>query len=135
MKQLQDSNPTIVARETLKQLALLKIPPTPNNYHKLYNQIAGNADSDGDSAAALPSVQEQSADKQVEESAVVWGETIEILLKQLENKHGKLTLAKKREGVNRVLFKFSKDSEQLHNKLRALIESWGGIVPGISSII
>lgn len=129
MKQLQDSNPTIVARETLKQLALLKIPPTPDNYHKLYNQIAGNADSGGNSAAALPSAQEQSADKHVEESAVVWGETIEILLKQLENKHGKLTLAKKREGVSRVLSKFSKDSGQLHNKLRALIESWGALSP------
>lgn len=131
MKQIQDSNPTIVARETLKQLALLKIPPTPDNYHKLYNQIAGNADSGGNPAAALSSAQEQSADKHVEESAVVWGETIEILLKQLESKHGKLTLAKKREGVNRVLSKFSKDSGQLHNKLRALIESWG-VLPSAS---
>jgi len=129
MKQIQDSNPTIVARETLKQLALLKIPPTPDNYHKLYNQIAGNADSGGNPAAALSSAQEQSADKHVEESVVVWGETIEILLKQLESKHGKLTLAKKREGVNRVLSKFSKDSGQLHNKLRALIESWGALPP------
>lgn len=127
MKQLQDSNPTIVVRETLKQLALLKIPPTPDNYRKLYNQIAGNEESGGNSTAALSSVQEPSAGKQVEESTVVWGETIEILLKQLESKHGKLTLAKKREGVNRVLSKFSKDSGQLHNKLRALIESWGAL--------
>lgn len=127
MKQLQDSNPIIVVRETLKQLALLKIPPTPDNYRKLYNQIAGNEESGGNSTAALSSVQEPSAGKQVEESTVVWGETIEILLKQLESKHGKLTLAKKREGVNRVLSKFSKDSGQLHNKLRALIESWGAL--------
>jgi len=50
------------------------------------------------------------------------------LLKQLENKQGKLTIAKKREGVNRVLSKYSKDSEQLHNKLKGLIDSWGELV-------
>ncbi|WP_258193072.1 GGDEF domain-containing protein [Nitrosomonas oligotropha] len=56
-----------------------------------------------------------------------WGETIEALLKQLESKHGTLTTAKKKEGVNRVLVKFSKDSKQLHNKLKALIDSWGAL--------
>lgn len=35
-------NPSVIARETLKQLAILKISPTPENYHKLYDQIAGN---------------------------------------------------------------------------------------------
>lgn len=41
----QDNNltPSFIARETLKRLALLKIPPTPDNYLKLYEQIAGNS--------------------------------------------------------------------------------------------
>lgn len=39
-----NANPSVIARETLKQLAILKIPPTPDSYHKLYEQIAGNPD-------------------------------------------------------------------------------------------
>ena len=45
MNESKNANPTIVARETLKQLATLKIPPTPDNYYKLYNQIAGVSDN------------------------------------------------------------------------------------------
>lgn len=35
------SNPTDIARETLKQLAARRIAPTPENYLKLYNEISG----------------------------------------------------------------------------------------------
>ncbi|MBS0587711.1 GGDEF domain-containing protein [Nitrosomonas sp.] len=125
MKQLKDSNPTIIARETLRQLASLRIPPTPDNYHKLYNQIAGNADDGANSAVVVTVNPAVSVDNTVAESAPDWGETIELLMKQLESKQGTLTTAKKKEGVNRVLVKFSKDSKQLHNKLKALIDSWG----------
>lgn len=45
MNESKNANPTIVARETLKQLTTLKIPPTPDNYYKLYNQIAGVSDN------------------------------------------------------------------------------------------
>ncbi|MDE2389144.1 MAG: GGDEF domain-containing protein [Betaproteobacteria bacterium] len=44
MKRLKDSTPTILARETLRQLASLKIPPTPDNYQKLYDQISGDVE-------------------------------------------------------------------------------------------
>lgn len=125
MKQLRDSNPTIVARETLKQLALLKIPPTPDNYHKLYIQIAGAATDGTNTPTVADVVLESSTGKQTEEDTVVWGEIIGTLLKQLESKQGTLTIAKKREGVYRVLAKFSKNSLQLHEKLKALIDSWG----------
>lgn len=35
----------MLARETLQQLSSLKIPPTPDNYHRVYNQIAGKAEN------------------------------------------------------------------------------------------
>ncbi|MCG7755062.1 MAG: diguanylate cyclase [Nitrosomonas sp.] len=128
MKQLKDSNPTIIARETLRQLATLRIPPTPDNYHKLYNQISGNSEENSNSAVAGSTSLESSTGNAAVDTAPAWGETIEVLLKQLESKHGTLTTAKKKEGVNRVLTKFSKDSKQLHNKLKALIDSWGALV-------
>ena len=35
------SNPSEIAREALRQLALRRVAPTPDNYHKLYHEIAG----------------------------------------------------------------------------------------------
>ena len=127
MKQSKDSNPTIIARETLRQLATLRIPPTPDNYHRLYNQISGNSEENTNSAIASSVSLESSIENTIIDTVPAWGETIETLLKQLESKHGTLTTAKKKEGVNRVLTKFSKDSKQLHNKLKALIDSWGAL--------
>lgn len=124
MKQFTDSNPTNIARETLRQLATLRIPPTPDNYYKLYHRISGNSENDVNSAVATLPNQKKPIDNPTTESVVAWGGTIEALLKQLERKQGALTIAKKREGVNRVLAKFSKDSNQLHGKIKALVDSW-----------
>jgi diguanylate cyclase len=40
------SQPSDVARETLRQLALRRIAPTPDNYRALYHEIAGSAAED-----------------------------------------------------------------------------------------
>ncbi|THF64138.1 GGDEF domain-containing protein [Pseudothauera rhizosphaerae] len=40
------SSPSDIAREALRQLALRRVPPTPDNYRALYNEIAGNAAED-----------------------------------------------------------------------------------------
>lgn len=125
MKQFKDSSPLTIARETLRQLASQKIPPTPENYHKLYLQISGNSGTSIDPLIPASRNQELSQANELIDSTAVWGGTIEALLKHLENKQGRLTIAKKRDGVNRVLTKFSKDSNQLHIKLKALIDSWG----------
>ncbi|WP_293005155.1 GGDEF domain-containing protein [Nitrosomonas sp.] len=45
MNQFANASPSVIARETLKQLAILKIQPTPENYLKLYNKIEGNPDN------------------------------------------------------------------------------------------
>lgn len=131
MNESKNANPTIVARETLKQLATLKIPPTPDNYYKLYNQIAGVSDNSVEaSSLSNDATANQTIDNtnSISGNPLNWGGMLEVLLKQLESKHGKLTIAKKREGVTRVLSKFSKDSNQLHIKLKGLIDSWGALV-------
>ena len=38
------SNPSEIARETLKQLMTRRMPPSPDNYLAIYNEIAGIAD-------------------------------------------------------------------------------------------
>lgn len=125
MKQSRNINPTLIARETLKQLATLKIPPTPDNYHRLYVQIAGI--STNDSEAAKVTLKSSTDIREVVDPEE-WGGTLGLLLKQLENKQGRLTVAKKRESVHRVLSKYTKDSQLLHLKLKALIDSWGELV-------
>lgn len=40
------SNPSELARETLRLLAVRRIPPTPDNYRTLYNEISGTKDVD-----------------------------------------------------------------------------------------
>lgn len=46
----QSSNPSELARETLKTLATRKIPPTPDNYAKIYAEISGIATEENNGA-------------------------------------------------------------------------------------
>lgn len=169
----KNSNPSIIARETLRQLATLKIPPTPDNYHKLYDEIAGipaNRMCSGttnmlselakefprntpelvsyanelessvseknwkkykgvledliNQAAKSISTPSESKKSSAETPDIAWGEIIVSIMKQLETSQGTLTTVKKRDGLNRVLTKFSAKPEQLHGKLRSLLDSW-----------
>ena len=45
------SNPTVIARETFKQLMLRRIAPSPENYRAIYNEISGIAEQ---TATAFP---------------------------------------------------------------------------------
>jgi len=181
MSKFKDSPPSTIARETLQRLVSLKMPPTPDNYHKIYDQIAGHSSdrlctSAKDllveftseiprSTAELVSfsntlekaVQEKNWEKYkaallnqigaVEASSasstqprqpdntISWNKTIEQLLKQLETNHGKMTVAKKRDGVQRVLTRFANDPNQLKDKIIALIESWKVLATDADEII
>ncbi|SFD90755.1 GGDEF domain-containing protein [Nitrosomonas sp. Nm166] len=172
MSQDRNLTPLMLARETLQQLSLLKIPPTPENYHRVYNQIAGKSENTISESTAkvleelisvfprhtpnlskYASALEQALEAKnwynykavfinfieteftpenkliapgniVPEAIAPWGSLIEALLKQLENNHGTLTIAKKRVALNHVLKKFSQDPKQLYIKLETLIDSW-----------
>ena len=41
-------NPTEVARETLRRLAMRRISPTPDNYQKLFDEIVGGPSTPAD---------------------------------------------------------------------------------------
>ncbi len=44
MNRDKNLTPLTLARETLQKLSSQKIPPTPDNYHRVYNQIAGKSE-------------------------------------------------------------------------------------------
>jgi diguanylate cyclase len=48
--------PSEIARETLRQLALRRVPPTPDNYRSLYHEIAGTSAAEGFPERALKAV-------------------------------------------------------------------------------
>ena len=122
------SDPTSIAREALRQLASHRVAPTPDNYRKLYDEIAGVPSATiapiKSAQATTPAVTPTTQNEMPPAPAAAWGSLIGALLKQLEIKHSGLTATRKREGLNRVLARFAADPVQLHAKLQALIHSW-----------
>lgn len=55
---------------------------------------------------------------------VSWAELIRDLLKQWELKQSGLSVARKKEGLERVLINFAADSATLYKKLHALVGAW-----------
>ncbi|MDP2878341.1 MAG: diguanylate cyclase [Sulfuricella sp.] len=152
------TNPTDIARETLKLLSSRRLVPTPENYQKIYDETSGKpsgVDSQGADKALQKALQGLSRknpalnktvaliDKALEErdlkglesglSALVgqsggeeasWANLIRELLKQWDLKQSGLPIARKKEGLERVLINFAADSRNLHKKLQALVNAW-----------
>lgn len=53
-----------------------------------------------------------------------WANLIRELLKQWDLKQSGLPIARKKEGLERVLINFASDSRNLHKKLQALVNAW-----------
>jgi diguanylate cyclase len=53
---MAEQQPSEIARETLRQLALRRVPPTPDNYRMLYHEISGTLAAEGFPERALKGV-------------------------------------------------------------------------------
>jgi len=94
------SNPTAIAREVLRRLATNRAAPTPDNYHRLYHEIAGTT-ADAGSDAGQSGEQNLAAAQDAAPTptaAPPWGSLIKELLKQLDARHSGLTPSKKKGG-------------------------------------
>ena len=100
------TNPSDIARETLRLLASRRIAPTPDSYRQHYQEISGQPEVDQKAVAAT------------------WAQLIPDLLKQWEMRHSGLTIARKRESLERVLGVPGSDPARLADKLRKLVNSW-----------
>lgn len=152
------TNPTDIARETLKLLSTRRVAPTPENYQKIYNEVSGapasaeaqNADRTlqkvlQDMARKNPALRQTVAviakaitdhDWKGMESGFSdliglsgdkddsWANLIRDMLKQWELKQSGLSVARKRDGLEKVLVNFASDSRVLHKKLQALVSAW-----------
>ena len=114
------TNPSGIAREALKTLAARKLPPTPDNYARVYQEIGGSA-----IVSSEPLKQPAQASPDEKQGAdLAWPTLIRNLLKQLETPHKGITVSRKREGLETVLGNFSNDSGLLFEKLQGLLHSW-----------
>ena len=149
------TNPSEVAREVLRLLAVRRIPPTPDNYQTLYNEIAGLTNEpppfpekqcrgliEGidrqrpEQLRLVRELEQATANKawddiqtslltQLNREPPAWATLIGELLRQWETHHSGLTTSKKREAVDHVLSSAGQDQEILFNRLSGLIGSWG----------
>ena len=149
------TNPTDLARETLKLLAARRIAPTPENFTRYYHEIAGTrvpgeggderiaeaARHAADANPGLPAlarVARALEDRDLAQFAAAltalggardaglrheWGGVLRELIRQLELRQTGASLARKREGLERVLITFGNDP-QLFDKLQALVRTW-----------
>lgn len=101
------ANSTEIARETLRLLASRRIAPTPENYRRIYHEIAGVPEETGASS---------------------WPTLIRELLRLWEIRHSGFTTARKRESLDKILGSES-DPARLHQKLSGLLRSWAELRP------
>jgi diguanylate cyclase len=163
------SNPSEIARETLRLIAVRRLSPSPENYQALYNEIAGTARPLSQAVparelkalvASLPKetvgqqrlvrrFEQALAGKQWDEireglselirqlgkeNDLAWNELFGDLLRQWENKQAGLTIARKRESLERVLASGTGSSELLFGRLQGLVKAWSQNTPGADDL-
>jgi len=147
------SNPSDIAREALRQLALRRLPITPDNFRLLYHEVAGTPVVEPFAQQAMKSlcgalaretpVQARSA-RRVDEAVATqewgavtkalvalqtqgaqrnWSELLHDMLNRIDQRHADLTPARKRAAIEHVLGA-SADPETLYERLRSVVRSW-----------
>jgi diguanylate cyclase len=100
------TSPSTIAREALRQLAARRLPPTPDNYARVYHEIA------------FPN------GHQFEEATPSWAPLIRELVQLWDGRQPGLTQARKREALEHVLAAFASSPDGLYARLRGLTRSW-----------
>ena len=129
------TNPSDIARETLKALAARKLAPTPDNYAQLYQEIGGQTPvtSPAANVTVQPATDKANETNEIA-SSISWSSAIRELLRQLDIPHKGITVTRKKEGLETVLTRFTQDPAVLHDKLQSLVRSWSS-TGGVSSVV
>ncbi|HRD86912.1 MAG TPA: diguanylate cyclase [Accumulibacter sp.] len=156
------SNPSEIAREALRLLAVRRLPPSPDNYRALFHEIAGTQPVEAlpqrelkTLLASLPqeTLAQQRLARRLEqafaasnwqqlgaglsdlvrqigrEQELPWNELFGDFLREWESKQAGLTVARKREALERVLAGGSSGGEVLFGRLQGLVKSWSAAGP------
>lgn len=110
------SNPSEAARETLIELTSRKLPPTPENYSKIYQEITG--------VPATPAPPNAAAAEPAHKLQPAWSELIQDMMRQMDTPHKGITITRKKEGLETVLNRFAAKPDELFEKIQGLVRSW-----------
>ena len=110
------TNPPDIAKEAIRQLALRRMVPTPENYARLYSEVAGVAQAEARPAPAGP-------------NAGAWSDLLRGFLRAWDSSIPGFTQAKKRESITRLLDRQSPSAEVLHARFSRLMKSWRELGP------
>ena len=116
--------PAEIAREAIRLLATQRKPPTPDNFKRAYDEVAGVPAPEPDKAP--------SAGEPLVVEGMNWAEVLRPLFKQWDARQTGLTQSRKREMLERVLINFGGQPKSLQEKLLALSHSWAGSGPADS---
>jgi diguanylate cyclase len=100
------TTPSTIAREALRQLAARRLPPTPENFSRIYHEIA------------MP------AGVRYEGGTPSWAPLIRELIQLWDARQPGLTQARKREALEHVLSAFAASHDGLYARLRGLMRAW-----------
>ena len=93
------TNPPDIAREAIKQLALRRMPPTPDNYARLYGEVSGVMEG-------IPRPLPEGPD------AIEWTEALREFMRAWDGKTPGYTQARKRETIDRLLERRSPNAKE-----------------------
>jgi len=127
MNQDRNLTPLMLARETLQQLSLLKIPPTPDNYHRVYHQIAGKSESAISENAAKILKELLSEFPRHTPNLLKYANALEQALEAKNWYKYKATFIKFVE----TEFTAKNKLNEPDNKARAVIVSWGSMIEAL----
>jgi diguanylate cyclase len=149
----QNQTPTDIARQTLKTLAQRKIAPNPENFHKVYDEIAGVKSEDitqiltkllkeagqqrpkfsrlaTELQQAVAKPDWKAVEKHLRQllpagaGTASWTEVVRELVREMEFSRPGMSVSKKKDGMERVLINFGADTDVLAEKLAGLVSSW-----------
>jgi diguanylate cyclase len=115
--------PAELAREAIRLLTSKHLQPTPDNFLRAYNEVAG-LPNEATPVATTPATQIEANKPEPRKPEPKWPDLLRSLIRQWELHQSGLTPARKKEMLERVLINFGNDNYALHEKLDALAQSW-----------
>jgi len=104
-----EAKTTLLAKAAFRRLAMSRLEPTPENYERAYRHEAGEPEPSGEALANL----------------------VERLLRGMERGGQNWTLARRRDGLQRVLSNSRADASRLQHRLTQLVGSWEADSPAV----